>query len=173
MYDSIVTSSNGREHALGVRSHGGFRTGDFSGKLYANTIASVVITLNTEAELDRLNLAGLETSLRSRFINYEIIVVDNVGTSTSSESRSQLLAQHRNVRWISLLRKQSSEKTVSVGLSVAIGDFVMMLPLAHLDSMDELAEMATTLAKRNKRAFHLNLRGNGRAFRGARQRIPA
>ncbi|MFC0397986.1 hypothetical protein [Paraburkholderia rhizosphaerae] len=164
MYDSTVTSLNPRDHASRGRPHGDFRTGDFARNLHANTIASAVITINTETEVERLTLVGLEASLRGRFINYEIIVVDNVGTALSSASRSRLLAQHRNVRWISLQKKQSSEKAVSVGLSVSIGDFVMLLPHAHLDRTDEFAEMATTLAKRSKRAFHLKLKDNSRAF---------
>jgi len=72
----------------------------------ANTIVSTIIVLNTLRDVERIELTDLEASLCRRYTNYEIIIVDNLVTAESAACRKELLSLHKNVRWISLLKRQ-------------------------------------------------------------------
>lgn len=85
-------------------------------------------------------IESLTALLRSRYTNYEILLVDNRSTDNTAAKIERLLSRIPNLRLIQLSQKYDIDTVYTAGVQTAIGDFVVLMQPGH-DPIAELADM--------------------------------
>lgn len=94
-----------------------------------NCFVSVVAPLYNDVEIVQEFVDDVISVLRSHYVNYELVLVDDGSTDDTIEIVRQLLSQREHMRLIRLSRHFGQEIAISAGLDSVIGDFsVVMLP---------------------------------------------
>src|SRR5262249_14294661 len=94
-----------------------------------DTFVSVVAPLRNDAGLLEAFVAELMEVLRSRYANYEVVLVDDASSDTTPAIVRRILDRYECVRYLRLSRHFGEEVAIAAGLAAVIGDFVVvMLP---------------------------------------------
>ena len=86
---------------------------------------SVVLVVHNDAQIliERLNL--LDRALASRFMHYEIIVVDNF---SRDDTGSLLRASDLSLSIVTLARWHNTQSALTAGVELSIGDYIVEIP---------------------------------------------
>jgi dolichol-phosphate mannosyltransferase len=93
----------------------------------SDVYVSVIAPLHNDADIVDDFAAELVDALRSRFANYEVVLVDDGSTDETVGRVSRLLEAHDRLRLIRLSRRFGQEIAISAGLDSVIGDFVVVI----------------------------------------------
>ena len=97
--------------------------------MIADCFVSVVAPLNNDAALIPGFVDETLDVLRTRYANYELVLVDDGSTDDTPAVIRRLLGQFECVRYVRLSRHFGQEVAMLAGLDAVIGDFiVVMLP---------------------------------------------
>lgn len=90
---------------------------------------SVVAPLRDDAPILREFVEDVLGVLRTHYLNYELVLVDDGSTDTTPDVMAELLREHGSLRYVRLSRDYGEEIAITAGLDTVIGDFVVvMLP---------------------------------------------
>ncbi len=93
----------------------------------ASLFVSVVVPLSDDADILPGFLEELAAALRTRWENYEIVLVDDGSRDATPAVIDGLLKQHACVRYLRLSRSFGVENAVLAGLDGTLGDVVVVL----------------------------------------------
>lgn len=91
--------------------------------------ASVVVITDQHSEGLEREVVSLSDSLRQRYSNYEIIIIDNFVPVTEMDKVAELLDETPCIRVVRLSRPEERDICVFAGLESAIGDVVIVKTL--------------------------------------------
>ena len=95
----------------------------------ADLFVSVVAPLHNDSDIIEAFIDEMLGVLRTRYRNYELLLVDDGSTDATPALVEARLAQDAGLRLIRLSRAFGSEVAIAAGLDSAIGDYVaVMLP---------------------------------------------
>jgi dolichol-phosphate mannosyltransferase len=95
--------------------------------LISNYFVSVVVPLRTDGDLVAGFVDELVDTVRARYQNYEIVLVDDGSTDETSNVVTGILARHECLRYLRLSRAFGNEIAILAGLDTVIGDVVVIL----------------------------------------------
>jgi len=101
---------------------------------------SVVAPLLNEAASASSYIDEVMAVLRSRYVDYELVLVNDGSTDATVAEVSALLRRHQCIRLITLSRHFGVDIAISAGLEAAIGDFVVVMR-PDSDPPDKIPEM--------------------------------
>ncbi len=95
----------------------------------SDVFVSVVAPLGNDADIVRPFVEETLAMLKTGYLNYELVLVDDGSTDDTVHVVQDLLAHHESIRLIRLSRSFGTEVAIAAGLDAAIGDFVaVMMP---------------------------------------------
>jgi len=95
----------------------------------ADLFVSVVAPLRDDADIVTAFVDETMAMLKTAYLHYELLLVDDGSTDGTIAAVETLLARHDSIRLIRLSRSFGAEVAIAAGLDAAIGDFVaVMLP---------------------------------------------
>lgn len=95
------------------------------------------------------NVKNLYDYLDSRYIDYEIVIIENQLNARLRKELKTLLSQVKSTRFIELAFEIDYEKTVAAGLENCIGDYVIVFNLQR-DPLDTIAQMIKLSQDKNE-----------------------
>ena len=90
-----------------------------------DTFVSVVLVSDNQAETLTNYIAKLEPDLKSRYSDYEIVIIDQNSTDNTKKKLEVILSKYQSIRYIKLTQKVELEVAIAAGIENAIGDFVI------------------------------------------------
>ena len=135
-----------------------------------DTLISVVAAVHNDSPILGEFVAEVSEMLRSRWHNYEIILVDDYSTDDTVSVVEHLLTRYPCVRLIRLSRRFGTEVAITAGLDVAIGDFVAVMRPQSDPPGDVPAMVRATEKNGHGVVFGVSDRvpGRGRLFNASR-----
>jgi polyisoprenyl-phosphate glycosyltransferase len=106
----------------------------------AELFVSVVATIQDAAGRLPAQIDQLVRVLAERFVNYEVILVDDGSSDSTPTTMNRLLRRHAGLRSIRLARRYGRDAAATAGLECAIGDFVIVLDLDR-DPIEAIPEL--------------------------------
>ena len=88
---------------------------------------SVIAVLMDDAQLVEAFVGDVALVLKSRYENYEIILIDNDSEEDTPAVMRGLLSREDCIRYVKLSSRYSMEAALSAGLEIAIGDVVVTM----------------------------------------------
>jgi len=95
--------------------------------IISNYFVSVVVPLRNDGDLVPGFVDELVSVVRSRYQNYEIVLVDDGSTDSTALALTPILARHECLRYLRLSRSFGTEIAILAGLDTVIGDVVVIL----------------------------------------------
>lgn len=102
---------------------------------------SIIIPAYNEEKNLHNTLNNLEEAINSKFINHEIIIVDDCSTDNSSQIINELSKKNRNIISIKNSKNLGFGSSFKNGLKVAKGDWIMMLQGDNAWNSDNLKKL--------------------------------
>lgn len=88
---------------------------------------SVIAPLSNDGPILESFVAEVVAVLRTHYMNYELVLVDDGSTDDTAARLDSVLARHDCVRVIRLSRRFGEEIAIFAGLDTVIGDFVVIM----------------------------------------------
>jgi dolichol-phosphate mannosyltransferase len=88
---------------------------------------SVVAPLHDDADIVTAFVGEVVALLKSRYDNYELVLVDDGSTDATWDTAAALLRDEPCIRLLRLSRRFGRDVAISAGLDTVIGDFVVVL----------------------------------------------
>lgn len=88
---------------------------------------SVVSVLYNDADILRDFVNETIETLKDNFENYELVLIDNASTDSTSSIIDEILEKVECIRYIKLSKKYQLEVAISAGLDTVIGDVVITM----------------------------------------------
>lgn len=88
---------------------------------------SVIAVLMNDAPMIEAFVQDLAGVLKSRYENYEILLIDNDSEDQTSTVMRGILAKEDCIRYVKLSSQYSMEAALSAGLEIAIGDVIITM----------------------------------------------
>lgn len=95
--------------------------------LVSNYLVSVVVPLRDDADILEPFADELVAVVRARWLNHEIVFVDDGSADATRITLNRLLERHECLRYLRLSRPFGVEVAISAGLDTVIGDVVVVL----------------------------------------------
>ena len=100
----------------------------------------VIIPTFQEEENIGTTVSGISTFLKKNNIDYEIIVVDDNSSDSTSKIISNLIKQNSNIRFYLNNKKRGFGNSVVMGIEESKSEFLTIMMADSSDSLDDLLE---------------------------------
>ncbi len=111
-----------------------------------NTVISIVVPLEQDANLIEETVTALDQTLGGTFRFFEIVLVDDGSTDGTASVVQPLLHKIKRIRYLRLSRPFGRDIAMSAGIESAIGDVVVTLD-PRTDPVDIIPEMIAICRK--------------------------
>jgi glycosyltransferase involved in cell wall biosynthesis len=106
----------------------------------SEVFVSVVCAFQNAENYLEERLQALCTELRSRFQYYQVLLIDNASSDSSSAIVRKLLEKEKNLQYCVLSSPKNESVAQTAGLDRAIGDFIILMDL-NVDPPDQIPHM--------------------------------
>lgn len=100
-----------------------------------DTFVSVVLVSYNQAVTLSNYISDLEPYLKSQYLDYEIVIIDQNSTDNTEQKLDITLKKYQSIRYIKLTQKVELEVAVAAGIENSIGDFVINMNI-DIDPID-------------------------------------
>jgi len=103
----------------------------FNSSKQSNIFVSVVVLMHNDQRVVKSRVTKIAKMLESIYENFELVLIDNGSTDQTIENITKLLKRIKCIRLIRLLKQYNIETAAFAGLETSIGDYVVIMNLAH------------------------------------------